>query len=221
MLSRRIKWVLSPDAKYQKIPDSEELEPFLPHSQDSKIASPRLCHASSPCSHPTHIGLAFYYFPNDYTIVKFVVLSSSQRFNGTVWFCIIKDVNRSAHSWKKCEDLNSPAFDPCLALLGIIEVDTVNKQPSIIIGSISTLALKLQHLRGGYDEYARQVLLHLCEKRIMIPFLNKMGTTGFSRHIRKRLSKMQEEPPPKTESKIYMYPIIPIRKGDVDFVQKV
>ena len=235
MLSRCIKWVASPEAKYKKIPDSDsedlepllphsqDLEPPIPHSQDSKIVSPRLCHAPSLHSHPTHIGLALYLTETLLVpILWVVILSSSQDFNDTVWFgTVVESVNGWIRPWMKYENLSSPTYAPRLS--GIIKVDTVNKKPSDIIAFISTLAWKPQHLRdccGMYrhlNEYACQVLLHLCKEGI-VTLPDEIKKQGFSTHIEERLSKMQEENPRKPR-KIDTYPTIPIGKGDVDYVQ--
>ncbi|KAF8473727.1 hypothetical protein DFH94DRAFT_764100 [Russula ochroleuca] len=169
---------------------------------------------------PTHIGIAFYTldgFPRQWVIV----LSSCQHFNSTVWCgTIIDSVNGWVESWAICE--NSPAtFAPHLSLLGVIKVETVNKEASDIVRSISNLAWKAQESRncnGGKkyppsDEYVRQVVLHLCRERtITLPPRVKVT---FTTHIEGRISKLRE----KSASKINMYPIIPIGEGEVVFGQ--
>jgi hypothetical protein len=170
--------------------------------------------------HPTHIGIAFYTMEG-FPLQWVIVLSSCQRFNSTVWCGTVIEsvIGRSpgwVESWSKCE--NSPAtFSPHLFLLGIIKVDTVNEQPSDIIESISTLAWKPQDVRGDdggkkyppSDEYVRQVILHLCNERVIT--LPPRVKITFATHIGERLSKLREKP----ASKINTYPIVPIGAGDV------
>ena len=167
-----------------------------------------------PRHNSTYIGIAFYALEG-YPMHWVIVLSTCQRFDSTV-LCgtVIESVNGWVESWTKSE--KSPAtFAPYMSLLGVIMVEKVNMLADDIIRSISNLPWKVKTSRvDGYKyppshEYVLQVLLHLCkEKTITLPPRVKHNP---EKHIKERLSKLQEKPVSKTNT----YSIIPIVDGDV------